>query len=92
MNETLAASAAKVAAVATGAGISMVHDSGAVGAVAGVLAATYSAIQIFKALPWITDYLVALRNGFFRKDWKRWHQLQRRSERGGDNDGNVIEP
>jgi hypothetical protein len=90
MNESLAASAAKVTAVTTGAAYSMVASSGAVGQVAGVLAATYSAIQIFKALPWMTDYIVAIRNGVFRKDWSRWHVLQRRTEKGGDD--NDIKP
>jgi hypothetical protein len=84
MNETFAASAAKVTAVGTGAAYSMVANSGAIGAVAGLLAATYSAVQIFKALPWITDYIIALRNGVFRKDWSHWRSIARRTEKASD--------
>lgn len=86
MNETFTASAAKVTAVGTGAAYSMVANSGAVGAAAGLLAATYSAVQIFKALPWITDYIIALRNGLFRNDWSHWRGIAKRTEKA--NDGN----
>lgn len=83
-NETLAASTTKVLAVNTGATLSMAVNSNAIGAVAGVLAATYSAIQIVKALPWITDYFVALRSGM-RGDWSHWRSIARREEKSGDN-------
>lgn len=85
MNETLAASAAKVAAVNTGAAISMVTNTGAISAVAGVLAATYSAVQLFKALPWITDYIVAIGSGM-RGDWSHWRSIAKRTERSSDGD------
>lgn len=83
MNETFAASAVKTAAVNTGAAISMASASGTIGAVAGVLAATYSAIQIVKALPWITDYFVAIRSGL-RGDWSHWRSIAKRTEKSGD--------
>jgi hypothetical protein len=84
MNETLAASAAKAAAVNTGAAISMSLNPGAVGVVAGVLAGTYSAIQIVKSLPWLTDYFIAVRSGL-RGDWSHWRSIARKEERGNDN-------
>jgi hypothetical protein len=79
-NETLAASAAKVAIVNTGALMSNAVSTGTVGAVAGVLAATYSAIQIVKSLPWITDYFIAVRSGL-RGDWAHWRSIARREEK-----------
>jgi hypothetical protein len=84
MNETLAASAAKVTVVSTGAAVSMISSSGTIGAVAGLLAATYSAIQIVKALPWITDYFIAVRSGI-RGDWGHWRSIARKEEKGNDN-------
>lgn len=84
-NETILASAVKVTAVNTGAAISMITNTGAISAIAGTLAATYSAIQIVKALPWITDYVVAIRSGI-RGDWSHWRSIARKEERGdGDN-------
>lgn len=85
MNETLAASAAKVTAVNTGAAISMITSTGAVSTVAGVLAATYSLIQIVKALPWLTDYIIALGSGL-RGDWSHWRSIAKRTEKAGDGD------
>lgn len=84
-NETILASAVKVTAVNTGAVISMVTNTGAVSAVAGVLAATYSAIQIVKALPWITDYIAAISSGL-RGDWSHWRSIAKRTERTTDAD------
>lgn len=83
INETFAASATKAAVVNTGAAISMSLNSSNIGAVAGVLAATYSAIQIVKALPWITDYFVALRSGV-RGDWTHWRTIAKRTEKSTD--------
>lgn len=79
-NETILASAVKVTAVNTGAAISMVTNTGAVSAVAGILAATYSLVQIFKALPWITDYIVAIGSGL-RGDWSHWRSIAKRTEK-----------
>ena len=80
-NETFVASAVKVTAVNTGAAVSMITNTGAVSAVAGILAATYSAIQIVKALPWLTDYFVALRSGLVHKDWAHWRSIAKRTEK-----------
>jgi len=80
-NETFAASAVKVTAVNTGAAISMIHDSGSISTVAGVLAATYSVIQIVKALPWMTDYAIAVWSGI-RGDWSHWRSIARKEEKG----------
>jgi hypothetical protein len=79
-NETLLASAVKVTAVNTGAAVSMISNTGAISAVAGVLAATYSAVQIVKALPWLTDYVVAVRSGM-RGDWSHWRSIAKREEK-----------
>lgn len=81
INETFAASATKTAVVNTGAAISMSLNSSSIGAVAGVLAATYSVIQIVKALPWITDYFIAVRSGV-RGDWSHWRSIARKEEKG----------
>lgn len=83
INETFSASATKAVVVNTGAVISMSLNSSNIGAVAGVLAATYSAIQIVKALPWITDYFVALRSGV-RGDWTHWRTIAKRTEKSTD--------
>ena len=83
VNETLGASAAKTAAINAGAALSMATGTGLVGNIAGVLAVTYSVIQIVKALPWLTDYFVALRSGF-GGDWSHWRSIARRSEKSND--------
>jgi hypothetical protein len=84
-NETLIASAVKVTAVNTGAALSMISNTGAISTIAGILAATYSAVQIVKALPWMTDYVVAIRSGI-RGDWSHWRSIARKEEKGdGDN-------
>lgn len=83
-NETLLASAAKVTAVNTLAGVSVVANTGAISAVAGTLAAAYSAVQIIKALPWITDYIVAIRSGL-RGDWSHWRSIARKEEKSNGN-------
>jgi len=80
-NETLAASAAKVTAVTSGTLVSMVPNSGAIGAAAGILAASYSALQIIKSLPWLTDYFIALRSGLIHHDWRHWRSISRRNEK-----------
>lgn len=80
MNETFAASAVKTAVVNTGAAVSMVTTTGNIGTIAGVLAATYSAVQIVKSLPWLTDYFVALRSGI-RGDWSHWRAIAKKEER-----------
>lgn len=80
-SETFAASAAKVVAVNTGAVTSMAISSSTVGAIAGLLAATYSTIQIVKSLPWITDYFIALRSGFKDKDWAHWRSIAKKQEK-----------
>lgn len=83
-NETILASAVKVTAVNSGAALSMMTNTGVISAVAGVLAATYSLVQIVKALPWITDYVVAVRSGL-RGDWSHWRSIARRTEKPNDN-------
>lgn len=83
-NETLLASAVKVTAVNTGAAVSMITDTGTISAVAGMLAATYSLVQIVKALPWMTDYFIALRSGITRGDWTHWRSIARKGERNGN--------
>ena len=80
-NESLLASATKVVAVNAGAGASMALSSSNISAVAGLLAAIYSIVQIIKALPWLTDYAVALRSGF-RGDWSHWRSIARKEEKG----------
>ena len=79
-NETFAASAAKVAGVNTGAVLSMATSTGTVGTVAGILAATYSAIQIVKSLPWLTDYIMALIAGA-RGNWSHWRGIAKKEEK-----------
>lgn len=86
ITETFAASATKTAAVNTGAAVSMALNSGSVGTIAGILAATYSVVQIVKALPWITDYFVAVRSGIRDKDWSHWRSIAKKEERG---DGDI---
>jgi hypothetical protein len=81
-NETFVASAAKVVSVNTGAAVSMATNPGTIGTIAGLLAATYSIIQIVKSLPWLTDYTIALCSGLFKKDWSHWRAIARRTERG----------
>jgi hypothetical protein len=83
-NENFIASAVKVTAVNAGAVVSTMTNtgSGSISAVAGTLAATYSAVQLFKALPWITDYICAMRDGFFRHDWSHWRRIARKEETG----------
>lgn len=83
-NETFAASAVKLASINTGAALSIAANTGTVGAVAGVLAATYSGIQIFKSLPWITEYVCAIRDGIRTRNWSRWRAIGRREEKASD--------
>jgi hypothetical protein len=83
-NETFVASAVKVATVNTGAAISMAADhSGTISAIAGGLAAAYSLVQIIKALPWMTDYVVAIRAGL-RGNWSHWRSIAQRTEKSGN--------
>jgi hypothetical protein len=82
-NETLAASAVKVVSVGTGALVSAAN-TGVIGAVAGIMAAAYSFVQIVKALPWLTDYFVAVRSGLRDGDWAHWRSIARREEKAHD--------
>lgn len=88
-DETAAASAAKVVAVATGAAMSGMQSVSQSLGVTGqgliwFITFAYGVLQLIKCIPWLTDQTLAFWHGIRYRDWSRWWQIARRGEKSND--------
>lgn len=92
MNDSLGASAAKVATVTTGAALSgMDSVTQAIGThgqdIIWWLTASYAVLQLYKSVPWCVMQTIAIYKGIRYRNWSAFKAIAKREDRS-DEDGN----
>lgn len=85
-SDGLAASAVKASFVYAGTAVSWFGDLSPLQLITAVLTCVYTALLVFKSIPWVTDYMRAINRGL-HGDWSYWWKLAKRGEARPDEGG-----